>query len=75
MKTEYRGYKIEVTAQRKDGLWAAEASLWTLDQTASPTTELMEVQGHRSEDRAEVAGLICAKARVDILVDARSPIH
>jgi hypothetical protein len=74
MKTEYRGYKIEVTAKRKDGLWAAEVWLWTLDQTESPTTEWMEVQGHSSEDRAEAAGLICAKARVDKLVDARSPI-
>lgn len=75
MKTEYRGFKIEVTAKRNDGLWAAEVALWTLDQTASPTTEGMEVRGHSSEARAEAAGLICAKARVDILVDASFPVH
>lgn len=71
MRTEYKGYKIELTVKQKDGLWAADVWVWTLVKTASPLSDWAGIEGHNTEDEAELAGLQWAKARVDIITEGR----
>ena len=62
MKIDYKNFTIEVTTCQKDGLWSADVFMLALNTIMSDRTE---VEGHSSEEEAEVAALLCAKARVD----------
>ena len=64
MKIEYKDYGIEITTKQKDGLWAADVSMRALNKIMYDRSE---VESHSSEDEAEVAAVLWAKARVDVL--------
>jgi len=66
MKIGYKNFTIEVTTNQKNGLWAADVLMRALNRIMSDRTE---VEGHISEDEAEVAALLWAKARVDVLAN------
>ena len=72
MKTEYKGYTIEITMKQKDGLWAADLWLWTPDRTGLNLNSWREADCHSEEEEAEVAALLWAKARVEIWVGSQS---
>ena len=62
MKINYKEFTIEIMTCQKDGLWAADVLMRALNRIMSDRTQ---VEGHSSEDEAEVAALLWAKARVD----------
>jgi hypothetical protein len=68
MKIEYRGYAIEVTAKRKDGLWAADVCIGPLIGDPTALRQKGEVDGADSEGDAEVAGVQWGRYRVDLYV-------
>ena len=63
MKIEYNGYSIEVTSKLKEGLWAADIWIWTLNQNATPLSDWAEVTSYSSPEEAEKIGLLLAKER------------
>ena len=65
MKTEYRGYTIEVIAKQKDGLWAVDIWLWTPEQTGSALKNSWGDEGYSSANDALAAGVALAKAEAD----------
>ncbi len=71
MKTVYKGHTIEVTMKQKNGLWAADVWTWTPDQFGSHLNNWWGAEGHSSAHDAEVAGLVWAKAHIDILSQIR----
>ena len=71
MKTEYKGYRIEVTMEQKDGLWTADVWLWTPDRTGLNLISWRGAGCH-GEEEAEVTALLWAKARVEIWVGSES---
>ena len=79
-KIEYRNFNIEVESKPKEGLWAADISIWmptgsiccasshtdTLNQNVAPLSEWAEVTDYSSAEEAERIALLLAKERVDL---------
>ena len=63
MKTEYKGYSIEVIGNQKDGRWGADVTIIP----AIADVRGMRVIGDYKEQAevAEAAGLTWAKERID----------
>ena len=66
VRTEYKGYTIEVIARQKDGLWTVDVWLWTSEQRGAPLKKAWRDDGYSSENDAMAAGVALAEAEVDM---------
>ena len=67
MKIEYNGYTIDVTATRQlDGLWRAKVLIWPIVETTKALREHHEVEGYKSQEEAEEAGLQWGRKRLNL---------
>ena len=67
MKTEYRGYKIDVTAAKhEDGVWTAKVYIGPVIENPKAFREMGEIDGAYSQSDAEAAGVQWGKYRIDL---------
>ena len=67
MKIEYSGYTIDVTATRQlDGLWRAKVLILPIVETTKDLREHHEVEGYKSQEEGEEAGLQWGRERLNL---------
>ena len=67
MKTEYRGYTIDVTATRQvDGLWRAKILIWPITEATKALRQHSEIEGYSNEVEAAHAGLQWGRKQLNL---------
>jgi hypothetical protein len=74
MKTEYRGYAIDVAVKRKDGLWIAKVWIGPVAETPKALRPIGELAGYTSQRKAEDAGLRWGKERLNLYAQNKLPL-